>query len=86
MANSIHLIGRITHNLELKQTSGGKSFLTLALAVDRTYKDSSGNKKTDFFKCVFWDKGAELVHEYCEKGSKLYVLGSMKVDRDWETH
>ena len=49
------------------------------------YKDRSGNKQesTEWHKVVLWEKLAEIVCQYCHKGSRLYVEGSLKT-REWK--
>ena len=42
-SNSIHIMGRITRDLELKYTASGVAVCAFAVAVSRSYKDSDGN-------------------------------------------
>lgn len=67
--NSVTLTGRITRDLELKQTNNGKSVVNFSLAVGKD-KDT-----TYFVDCSMWNKGAELLAQYCKKGSKIGVNG-----------
>ena len=46
--NRVTLIGRLTKDPELRQTSSGIGVATFTLAVDRRGKD----KQTDFFNIV----------------------------------
>lgn len=71
--NHVSLIGRIASDLELKKTSNGHSVVNFSLAVSRT-KDK---EKTDFFNCVVWNKGAEAVHLYANKGDLLGISGEL---------
>lgn len=66
-------IGRITKDLEPRMTASDKMVLKFTLAVD-------GYKKgeTDFIPCVAWGKPAELIAQYCAKGSQLAVSGRLK--------
>lgn len=73
--NSVTLIGRLTKDIELRQTSSGKSVASFTLAVDRipTVKEQSA----DFFTVTVWDKQAENMARYCHKGSLIAVQGRL---------
>lgn len=75
MVNSVTLIGRLTKDIELRQTSSGKSVASFTLAVDRipTLKEQSA----DFFTVTVWDKQAENMAKYCHKGSLVAVQGRL---------
>ena len=47
--NSIQLIGRVTKDIELKQTKGGKVYCNFSIAITRKYK----REETDFINCLF---------------------------------
>lgn len=84
MFNRVILIGRLTRDPELKRTGSGVALTTFNLAVDRRYKSQSGEKETDFFRIVTWDKLAEHCKEYLGKGLLVAVEGRVQV-RQWET-
>lgn len=69
--NSINLIGRITNDLELKQTNNGLPVVTFSLAVDRPHAKDT----TDFINIVAWRKTAEFCAKYFRKGQKIGVTG-----------
>ena len=52
MMNCVQVIGRITADPEVKVSQSGKSILVFSLAVQRDYKNRSGEYDTDFFRCV----------------------------------
>lgn len=76
--NKVILIGRITKDIEVKNTSNGNTFCRFTVAVDRKFKDASGNKQTDFINCVAWRKTAELIGTYFKKGSRIAVVGALQ--------
>lgn len=78
--NKIYLIGRITSELELKETKNGKYVTTFNLAVDRGTKDNEGNRITDFIKCYVFNKNAENITKYQKKGNKISVVGKLQID------
>lgn len=76
MANVTILTGRITKDLELKQ-AGQTTVTNFSLAVDNPFKKDD----TSFFDVVAFGKTAELLNNYCSKGSKILVEGNLKQDR-----
>ena len=69
MFNKVVLCGRISNDLELRQTSNGKSYCRFNLAVNRM------NEGTDFITITVWNKQAENIVEYQSKGSLILVEG-----------
>ena len=80
--NKVILIGRLTANPELKQTSGGNAVTSFTIAVDRP-ATKDGKKETDFINIVAWRKTAEFVSKYFSKGSAIIVCGSIQT-RSWK--
>ena len=74
MLNKIILIGRISTDLELKETSNGNPVVKFNLAVNRM-KDG-----TDFIPVQVYGKMAENLVKYQNKGSQIAIEGSMRVD------
>lgn len=72
------MIGRITKELELKQTASQIPYIQFTLAVDRKFKDANGNKQTDFISCVAWRQTATFINQYFHKGSKILVSGEIQ--------
>jgi single-strand DNA-binding protein len=80
------LIGRLTRDPEVRYIPSGAAVANLGLAVNRRYKDKSGEWKDDtcFVTVVFWQKQAELAKQYLHKGSAVYVEGRLE-SRSWDT-
>ena len=77
--NKVWLTGRISTNLELKQTTSGKYLCDFNIATNRpTNRD--GERVTDFIKCRIWNKQAENLVKYQTKGNLIGVIGRMNVD------
>lgn len=76
MINSVVLVGRITHDLEVKKTNTGKSVCTFTIALDN-YSSSQGQRTTSFINCTVWNNQAENLARYCRKGSLIGVEGSL---------
>lgn len=83
MTNLTILTGRITKDLELKQ-AGQTQVTNFSLAVDNPFKKDD----TSFFDIVAFGKTAQLLTDYCGKGSKILIEGNLKQDRfqDKEGH
>ena len=73
MTNSIILTGRITKDLEIKEV-GQNKVTHFSLAVDNPFKRDD----TSFFHIEAWNRTADLLTEYCGKGSKILVEGSAR--------
>ena len=78
MLNRVILMGRITHDLELKQTQNGIAVLSFNIAVDRNYTPKGEEKQTDFISCVAWRKTAEFIHKYFAKGRMIAIEGNIQ--------
>ena len=81
--NKIILIGNLTRDPELTETSGGVSVCHFAIAVNRSYTSSDGDRQTDFFNVTAWRGLAENVSRFTKKGSKVAVSGSIQI-RNYE--
>lgn len=82
MINSIIIMGRITAQPELRQTSSGLSVTSFTVAVDRAFS-KDGEKQTDFIPVVAWRNTADFVTKYFGKGSMIAVEGSLQT-RNYE--
>lgn len=74
--NKITLLGRLTRDVELKESKGIK-YVKFSLAVRGVQKNDNGEYNTDFFDCVAWRNNAETISKYCGKGTQLCVSGAM---------
>lgn len=75
--NKIILTGRFTAKPELKKTQTDVSIAVFSLAVQRNYKDKSGDYPTDFLNCVSYRNTAEFITKYFDKGQLITVVGSL---------
>lgn len=81
--NVVALIGRLTGDVEVKQTPNGVSVCSFSIAVDRY---TNGERKADFINCVAWRETAENIARFFRKGNKIGINGSIQTrqyqDRD----
>lgn len=77
--NKVILVGRTVDAIELKKVGNDqKSTITAQIAVGRNYKDSEGNKETDFPTIVAWGKTAEVLALMTAKGSLVGIEGELR--------
>lgn len=83
--NQVILMGNLTRDPELRQTPSGQSVCSFSLALNRAYKDQSGEwqEATDFIDVVCWGPLAERVSQYMAKGRRCLVQGRLQ-SRSWE--
>ena len=79
--NKVVLAGRLTADVELKNTQSGISVCSFTLAVNRRFR-RDGEQNTDFINCQAWRNTAEFISKYFRKGSSLCVVGSIQT-RSW---
>lgn len=75
MINNVVLTGRLTKNIDLRQTSTGKVMTYFTLAVNRNFKNEQGEQTADFISCVAFEKQAENMARYLTQGSLIGVEG-----------
>lgn len=83
--NKVQLVGRLTKDPDLKNTSNQVAFCQFTVAVDRRFKDNEGNRQADFINCVAWRQTAAFINQYFKKGSRIGVCGSIQT-RTYETN
>ena len=83
--NQATLMGNLTRDPELRQTPSGQNVVSFSLALNRAYKDASGEwqEVTDYIDCVAWGPLAERVAQYLSKGRRCLVQGRLQ-SRSWE--
>lgn len=79
--NKVILGGRLTADVELKQTQSGVSVCSFSLAVNRKFQ-REGEQQSDFINCVAWRQTAEFISRYFKKGSSLCIVGNIQT-RSW---
>jgi single-strand DNA-binding protein len=78
-------MGNLTRDPELRQTPTGQNVTSFSLALNRSYKDASGEwqEVTDYIDIVCWGPLAERVAQYMSKGRRCLVQGRLQ-SRSWE--
>ncbi len=83
--NQVILMGNLTRDPELRQIPSGQSVCSFSLALNRAYKDQSGEwqEATDYIDVVAWAGLGERVSQYLSKGRRCLVQGRLQ-SRSWE--
>lgn len=78
MLNKVILMGRITRDLDIRQTPNGTSVLTFGIAVERSYARQGEERQTDFISCVAWRNTADFIYRYFGKGRMIAIVGNLR--------
>ena len=83
--NKVLLIGNLTKDPELRYTPNGTAVANIRIAVNRKFKDRSGELKEDtcYVTVTAWDKQAEICNQYLQKGRQVFVEGILQ-SRSWD--
>src|SRR5258708_24206620 len=84
--NDVRLVGRLTRDPEVRYTTKGQAVARLDLAVNRRFKDGTGEWRDDttFVPVTVWREAAERCRERLKKGNPIYVEGRLR-STHWET-
>lgn len=72
--NKAILCGRLTRDVEMKQSQSGTAYARVGIAVTRPFKKD----ETDFFNVIAFGKTAEFLGKYFEKGSRILIEGRIQ--------
>lgn len=75
--NTVILMGRLTRDPEIRQTTSGKAVASYTLAVDRRGR-RDGEQTADFIPCKAWDKGADFAEKYLRQGMRILIRGRIQ--------
>ncbi len=79
LRNKVQLIGNLGNNPEIITLESGKKLAKISIATNETYKNAQGEKVTDtqWHNVVAWNKTAEIIEKYLQKGSEVAVEGKL---------
>jgi single-strand DNA-binding protein len=78
MINNVVLVGRLTRDAELRYTPQNQAVATFNLAVNRNFKNQSGEREADFINVVIWRQQAENLVNWTKKGSLIGITGRIQ--------
>jgi single-strand DNA-binding protein len=85
--NTVHIVGNLTREPELRFTPNGQATATFGVAVNRTWVDRQSQERresTSFFDVVCWGTLAENAATSLARGMRVVVIGRLD-QRSWET-
>ncbi len=80
--NKVILMGRLTRDPEMRQTTSGIAVCSFSIAVNRRFA-KDGQQNADFINCTAWRQQAEFICKYFHKGSMMALVGSLQ-SRSWD--
>lgn len=75
MLNDVKLVGRISREINLITTSGGKKMAVMNIAVNDSYNKDA---KPEFISIFLWEKTAEYAAQYLNIGDLMLVNARLK--------
>lgn len=75
--NNVSLVGRLTRDIEVKNTISGTAVTKNCLAVKRDYKNANGEYDSDFINIVAFGHSANFINKYTTKGSLIGIVGKI---------
>ena len=89
--NQCNFIGRLGKDPEKRAMPNGDSVVNFSIACQDDYKDKQGNKveQTEWVRVTAFRGLADVIAQYCRKGSRVFVSGKMKTrkyEKDGQTH
>jgi single-strand DNA-binding protein len=84
LRNRVQLIGRLGAKADIKKLESGKSVANFSMATNEVYFNAKGEKveETTWHQVVAWNKQAETIEKYTDKGSEIAVEGKI-VNRNY---
>lgn len=79
MINNVTLVGRLVAPPDLRKTPNNVSSLQGTLAVNRNFKNENGEREADFINFKAWRGTADIIAQYCSKGSLIGLTGRLQV-------
>lgn len=76
--NQVLFVGRIVRPIDIKTVGDGHRVVNNTLAVQRNQRDKNGESLTDFIPLVAWNRTADLLDRYGQKGQRVAVSGMMQ--------
>lgn len=83
--NKIILVGNVGKDPEVRTMQNGQKVANISLATSESWKDKATGErkeKTEWHRVVIFGQLADIAERYVQKGSKIYVCGSLQT-RKW---
>ena len=77
--NSLHIIGNICSDVELRTTTSGQEVCNFTVAVNRRKTQQNQDPGADYFRVSAWGEKGKVCNQYLSKGKKVSVVGPVSV-------
>ena len=79
LRNKVQLIGNLGNAPEIITLDSGKKLAKFSIATNEVYKNAQGEKvtETQWHNLIAWNKTAEIVEKYVEKGKEIAIEGKL---------
>ena len=79
LRNKVQLIGNLGNSPEIITLDSGKKLAKFSIATNESYKNAAGEKitETQWHNLIAWNKTAEIVEKYLEKGKEIAIEGKL---------
>lgn len=78
MFNEVTLLGRLGQKPEIKTSSTGETKIVHVGLATEDLRQPKDKRKTMWHRLTLFGRQAEVIHEYCDKGSLLLVKGRIE--------
>ena len=75
--NSLHIIGNLTNDPELRTTTSGQEVCNFTVAVNRRKTQANQDPGADYFRVAAWGEKGKVCKQYLAKGRKVSGVGSV---------
>lgn len=85
LRNSVHLVGRLGNDPEMKSVGEGRKLARFSLATNDYFKNHEGKQieETQWHNIVAWGKTAEIAEKILKKGKEAAIAGKL-INRSWD--
>lgn len=83
MFNQFTGLGNLTRDIELRYLPNGGAVGTTGIAMNRRFKKNDGSQGEEvcFIDLTFYGRTAEIANQYLKRGSKVLIVGRLKLDQ-----
>ena len=84
--NKVIIVGNLGNDPEQKAMPNGEAVTNISVATSESWKDKQTGQqqeRTEWHRIVFFRRLAEIAGQYLNKGSKVYIEGSLRT-RKWQ--
>ena len=83
--NKAIIVGNLGQAPEVKYMPNGNAVTNISVATSESWKDQQGQlqERTEWHRIVAFRKLAEIMGQYLQKGSKVYIEGKLQT-RKWQ--